>query len=29
MIASGNEVVAMAKVVGGLTFETFYPITPA
>jgi len=29
MIASGNEVVAMAKIVGGLTFETFYPITPA
>jgi 2-oxoglutarate ferredoxin oxidoreductase subunit alpha len=29
MVASGNEVVAMAKVVGGLTFETFYPITPA
>jgi len=29
MLASGNEVVAMAKIVGGLTFETFYPITPA
>ncbi len=29
MIASGNEVVAMAKIVGGLGFETFYPITPA
>lgn len=29
MIASGNDVVAMGKIVGGLSFETFYPITPA
>ena len=29
MIASGNDLVAMGKVVGGLGFETYYPITPA
>ncbi|MEM4656069.1 MAG: 2-oxoacid:ferredoxin oxidoreductase subunit alpha [Acidilobaceae archaeon] len=29
MITSGNEIVAMAKIIGGLSFETFYPITPA
>lgn len=29
MIATGNEIVAMAKIVGGLTFESFYPITPS
>ncbi|MEB3779763.1 MAG: 2-oxoacid:acceptor oxidoreductase subunit alpha [Desulfurococcales archaeon] len=29
MIASGNDLVAMGKVAGGLTFQTYYPITPA
>ncbi|MCX8195861.1 MAG: 2-oxoacid:acceptor oxidoreductase subunit alpha [Acidilobaceae archaeon] len=29
MLASGNDIVAMGKVVGGLTFQTFYPITPS
>lgn len=29
IIISGNEIVAIGKLVGGLTFETFYPITPA
>jgi len=29
MVASGNDVVAMGKVVGGLTVQTYYPITPA
>ncbi|MEB3816473.1 MAG: 2-oxoacid:acceptor oxidoreductase subunit alpha [Desulfurococcales archaeon] len=29
MIATGNDVVAMGKVVGGLTVQTYYPITPA
>ncbi|GAB6147552.1 2-oxoacid:ferredoxin oxidoreductase subunit alpha [Stetteria hydrogenophila] len=28
-IASGNDVVAMGKVVGGLRFQAYYPITPA
>ena len=29
MVASGNDVVAMGKVVGGLGVQTYYPITPA
>jgi 2-oxoglutarate ferredoxin oxidoreductase subunit alpha len=29
MAASGNDIVAMGKVVGGLTVQTYYPITPA
>ncbi|MCE4623126.1 MAG: 2-oxoacid:acceptor oxidoreductase subunit alpha [Caldisphaeraceae archaeon] len=29
MVATGNDVVAMGKVAGGLTLETYYPITPA
>ncbi len=29
MLATGNEIVAMGKVVGGLTMQTYYPITPA
>jgi len=28
-VASGNDVVAMGKVVGGLRFQSYYPITPA
>ena len=28
-IVSGNDVVAMGKVVGGLRLQTYYPITPA
>ncbi len=29
MIATGNDIVAMAKIVGGVTLETYYPITPS
>ncbi|MEB3862306.1 MAG: 2-oxoacid:acceptor oxidoreductase subunit alpha [Desulfurococcales archaeon] len=29
MIASGNDLVAMGKLVGGLTVQTYYPITPS
>jgi len=29
LVASGNDVVAMAKIVGGLRFQSYYPITPA
>lgn len=29
MVVSGNDVVAMAKIVGGLRFQSYYPITPA
>jgi len=29
MIVSGNDIVAMGKVVGGLRMQTYYPITPA
>ncbi len=29
LVASGNDVVAMAKVVGGLRYQSYYPITPA
>ncbi len=29
MIVTGNEIVAMGKAVGGLTMQTYYPITPA
>jgi 2-oxoglutarate ferredoxin oxidoreductase subunit alpha len=29
MLITGNEIVAMGKAVGGLTLQTYYPITPA
>ncbi|MFB0568184.1 MAG: 2-oxoacid:ferredoxin oxidoreductase subunit alpha [Nitrososphaeria archaeon] len=29
MVASGNDVVAMAKIVGGMRYQSYYPITPA
>jgi len=29
MIATGNDIVAMAKIVGGVSLETYYPITPS
>ncbi len=29
MVATGNELVAMAKLVGGITVQTYYPITPS
>jgi len=29
MLASGNDMVAMGKITGGLTFQSYYPITPA
>ncbi len=29
MLVTGNEIVAIGKVVGGLTMQTYYPITPA
>lgn len=29
IVASGNEIVGMAKIVGGVRFESYYPITPA
>jgi len=29
LVASGNDVVAMAKLVGGLRYQSYYPITPA
>lgn len=29
MIVSGNDTVAMAKIVGGVRFQSYYPITPA
>ncbi|MEM2627681.1 MAG: 2-oxoacid:ferredoxin oxidoreductase subunit alpha [Ignisphaera sp.] len=29
MVVSGNDIVAMGKIVGGLRFQSYYPITPA
>ena len=29
LLASGNDVVAMGKIVGGLRYQSYYPITPA
>jgi 2-oxoglutarate ferredoxin oxidoreductase subunit alpha len=29
MVVSGNDVVAMGKIVGGLRYQSYYPITPA
>ncbi len=29
MLATGNDLVAMGKLTGGLTFQSYYPITPA
>lgn len=29
MIVSGNDIVAIAKIVGGLRYQSYYPITPA
>jgi len=29
MVVSGNDIIAMAKIVGGLRFQSYYPITPA
>lgn len=29
MLATGNDLVAMGKLAGGLTFQSYYPITPA
>ncbi len=29
LVASGNDIVAMAKVVAGLRYQSYYPITPA
>jgi len=29
IVATGNEIVAMGKIVGGLRVQTYYPITPA
>ncbi|MCX8188616.1 MAG: 2-oxoacid:acceptor oxidoreductase subunit alpha [Nitrososphaeria archaeon] len=29
LVSSGNDVIAMAKIVGGLRFQSYYPITPA
>ncbi|MEM2707408.1 MAG: 2-oxoacid:ferredoxin oxidoreductase subunit alpha [Ignisphaera sp.] len=29
MIVTGNDVVAMGKIVGGLRYQSYYPITPA
>ncbi|MGQ4916081.1 MAG: 2-oxoacid:ferredoxin oxidoreductase subunit alpha [Candidatus Asgardarchaeia archaeon] len=29
LVASGNEIIAMGKIVGGLRLQTYYPITPA
>ncbi len=29
MLATGNDLVAMGKITGGLTFQSYYPITPA
>ena len=29
LVVSGNDIVGMGKVVGGLRFQTYYPITPA
>lgn len=29
LVASGNDVAAMAKIVGGLRYQSYYPITPA
>lgn len=29
MLVTGNEIVAIGKAVGGLTMQTYYPITPA
>jgi len=29
MIVSGNDIVAMAKIVAGLRYQSYYPITPA
>lgn len=29
MVVSGNDIVAMGKIVGGMRFQSYYPITPA
>ena len=29
MVVNGNDIVAMGKIAGGLTLQTYYPITPA
>jgi len=29
LVVSGNDIVAMAKIVGGLRYQSYYPITPA
>ncbi len=29
MLVTGNELIGMAKIVGGLRFQSYYPITPA
>jgi len=29
MVVSGNDIVAMGKIVGGLRYQSYYPITPA
>ncbi|AGK60348.1 2-oxoacid:acceptor oxidoreductase, alpha subunit [Archaeoglobus sulfaticallidus PM70-1] len=29
IVANGNEIVAMAKIVAGMDFQSYYPITPA
>ena len=29
MIATGNDIVAIAKIVGGVRYQSYYPITPA
>jgi len=29
LVASGNDVIAMAKIVAGIRFQAYYPITPA
>lgn len=29
VVATGNDVVAMAKIVGGVKYQSYYPITPA
>ena len=29
MVVSGNDIIAMGKIVGGLRYQSYYPITPA
>lgn len=29
MIVSGNDIIAMGKIIGGLRYQSYYPITPA